>query len=125
MNLASLGLFIFDLASLPFNEVGRRRDWRHARSERVGVRDAFQFTGPGQDRVSLQGAIVPGVAGSFASIETLVQMAETGDVHQFADGTGRIWGGFVIQSLDTRGRYITVDGVPRMIDFAIEIERVV
>jgi len=123
MKLASLGLFVFDLASLPFNELGRKRDWRHARSERVGARDALQFTGPGQDRVSLQGSIVPGVAGSSVSIETLADMAAQGGVHQLADGTGRVFGGFVIQTLDTRGKHIMDGGVPRWVDFTIELER--
>lgn len=123
MKLAALGLFVFDLATLPFGEMSRRRDWRHARSERVGARDALQFTGPGQERVTLQGAIVPGVAGSFASIETLREMADTGDVYQLADGSGRVWGGFVIVTLDDRRRSITVDGAPRWIDFSVELDR--
>lgn len=121
--LASLGLFVFDMASLPFAELSRKRDWRHARSERVGVRDAFQFTGPGQDRVTLSGAVLPGVVGSFAAIETLREMADAGEMHQLADGSGRIWGGFVIQVLDERRRHLTIDGQPRMIDFTIELER--
>ena len=123
MKLASLGLFVFDLASLPFDDLARKRDWRHARSERVGARDAFQFVGPGQDKVTLGGCIIPGVAGSATSIQTLAEMADAGGVHQFADGTGRVYGGFVIQSIDMRGSVIMDGGVPRKVDFTIEIER--
>lgn len=123
MKLAALGLFIFDLASLPFNELSRKRDWRHAHSERVGGRDAYQFTGPGQDRVTLQGAVIPGVAGTDTAIETLCDMAAAGDVYQLTEGTGRVWGGFVILSIDTQRRHLTVDGQPRRIDFTVELER--
>lgn len=122
--LAALGLFVFETGSLPFSELQRRRDWRHERAARVGARDASQFVGPGDDLVTLEGVLVPGVAGSFAAIDSLVDMAETGDTYQLVDGTGRVWGGYVILALDERRKHLMIDGVPRLADFALDLRRV-
>lgn len=122
--LASLGLFVFELASLPFEDQQRRRDWRHESARRVGARDAAQFTGPGDDLVTLNGVIAPGVVGSFAALDTLVEMGDAGENHPFVDGTGVVWGEFAIVAIDTRRKHIMVDGVPRMIDFTLELRRV-
>ena len=122
--LASLGLFVFELASLPFEEMQRRRDWRHEPARLVGARDASQFTGPGDDLVTINGVIAPGEIGSATAIDTLVEMGDDGENYSFVDGTGVVWGEFAIVALDTRRKYIMVDGAPRMIDFAIDLRRV-
>lgn len=121
--LASLGLFVFDLASLPFSEQQRRRDWRHEPARLVGARDSAQFTGPGEDLITLNGTLVAEI-GSWASLDTLVEMADAGEVYQFVDGGGKVWGDYVIAALDTRSRHLMVDGVPRATDFAIDLRRV-
>lgn len=122
--LAALGLFVFELASLPFGEVQRRRDWRHEPAKRIGARDTGQFVGPGDDLVTLSGILVPGVAGSYASLDMLVEMADAGENYSFVDGTGRVWGEYAILALDTRSKYLMIDGVARMVDFALDLRRI-
>ncbi|MES2339579.1 MAG: phage tail protein [Pseudomonadota bacterium] len=122
--LAALGLFVFDITSLPFGELTHKREWKHEAAPRVGARDGSQFVGPGEDSVSLSGALVPGVVGRFAALDTLVDMADRGDTYQFVDGTGRVWGGYVILLLDTRRKHLMIDGVPRWVDFTIDLRRV-
>lgn len=122
--LAALGLFVFELATIPFGEVQRRRDWRHEPVKLVGARDQSQFVGPGDDLITLSGILVPGVAGSFAAIDTLVDMAGAGENYTFVDGAGRVWGEYAILALDTRSKYLMIDGVARMIDFALDLRRI-
>jgi phage protein U len=121
--LASLGLFVFELPTLAFDELQRRRDWRHEEAKRVGARSALQFTGPGEDTISLTGMLVPGLTGTFASLDTLVEMADAGENHSFVDGNGAVWGEFAIVALDLRRKHIMDDGVPRLTDFAIDLKR--
>lgn len=123
MQLAALGLFVFELASFPFEELGRRSDYGYASSERVGARDALQFTGPGEDRLSIRGRLCPEAAGSYGAIDTLRAMAELADDYAFVDGDGFILGYFVIIGLDEGQKYFLDNGTPRMIDFAIELKR--
>lgn len=124
MQLAALGLFVFDASSFPFSELSRRTDWRHASAPRIGARDATQYVGPGDELVSLPGAIVPEAGASYAAIETLRRMADEGDAYPFVDGTGRVWGSFIILSMDERRRAILRDGTPRVVDFTLELKRV-
>jgi len=121
MQLAALGLFVFQLPTLPFDELRRRQEWRHARVQRVGARDASQFLGPGDDVVTIGGVLMPGVAGSYASIVTLRDMAAQGDSYPFVDGIGQVWGSFVITALDERRGFLLDNGVPRKVDFALDL----
>jgi len=122
--LAALGMLVFESDSALFDELARRRDWRHARTERFGARAASQFLGPGSDQVTLSGKLVPGLAGSYSSIETLVAMADTGEAHQLADGRGNILGKFTIEGLDETHRELIDTGQARVIDFTLTLQLV-
>lgn len=122
--LAALGLFVFDLATFPFAEMSRRSDWRHTKSERVGARAASQFLGPGEEAVTLAGAIVPGLAGSYAALTTLRQMADQGEAWPLVDGNGIVWGNYSITGMDERRRHLLVDGTPRIVDFTLDLDRI-
>jgi len=121
MQLGALGLFVFQLATLPFSELRRRQEWRHGRVQRVGARDASQFLGPGDDTITIGGVLMPEAAGSYAAIETLRAMAGEGDRYPFVDGTGKVWGSFVITGLDEGRGYLLDNGVPRKVDFALDL----
>jgi phage protein U len=122
--LLALGLFVFENLSVPFTDISRRTAWRHARSARVGARDASQYVGPGDDTISLSGVLLPGYAGDFASMRKLRAMADEGEAWPLVTGTGDVLGSFVILSIDERGSTLMVDGVPRKVDFAVELDRV-
>lgn len=123
--LAALGLFVFEPATFPFAGLTRRSGWKHARSERVGTRDASQFTGPGGDEISIEGAIIPEAqSGSFGAIEDLRKMADDGERYPLVDGSGTVWGEFVIVAMNEGRHYIMVDGTPRLVEFSLDLERV-
>jgi phage protein U len=122
--LMSLGLFVFELATLPFSEMQRRSDWRHARNDRVGARAAAQYVGPGEDNITLSGVLMPEAAGTLDSIETLRAMADNGDAYPLIDGLGRIVGQYVITALDERKTHFLDNGVARKTDFALDLARV-
>ncbi len=122
--LAALGMFIFDSDSTLFEEKNRRRDWRHASTERFGARAASQFLGPGEDVVSLSGRLVPELVGRYSALEDLADMAATGDAWPLADGQGTILGQFVITSLDEQQRQLIDTGQARQTDFTLELKRV-
>lgn len=124
MRLASLGLFVFEFATWPFEDLKRRTDWTFANNPRVGARDAHQFVGQGQEQVQIAGRLCPEAAGSFSAIGTLRAMADTGEEHQLVLGTGEIWGSFVIVGMDEGRKHLMDDGTPRLIDFTLDLLRV-
>lgn len=127
--MLSLGLFIFSLSTLPYQDFARRTDWKHARTSRVGARDASQFTGPGSDTLQLKGYIAPEFAGpnmtgDSTSLDTLREMAASGDAFPLVDGTGRVLGAWVIDSIDEGQSLFFANGQPRRIDFTIDLHQV-
>lgn len=123
-HLLVLGLFVFGMDSIAYSNMSRRRDWRHARTERVGTRDATQYIGPGQDTISLAGLLVPEVHGSYSNLERLIEMAGTGDNWPLVDGNGTVLGQFQIIAIDTDALSIMAGGIARAVDFTIDLARV-
>ncbi len=124
MHLMALGMFLFAMDTLPFEELQHKTDWRHARSARVGARDATQFVGVGDETINLSGAAYSELTDGRASLDQLRDMADTGDAFPLLDGAGTIYGNFVITALDRRHAYLMADGTPRRIDFAVDLLRV-
>lgn len=122
--LATLGMFVFELTSAPFDEISRRRDWRHERPERFGAPPASQFIGVGDDAVTISGTLIPGLAGSYSAIDTLAEMADAGEAYPLMDGAGVMIGTFTIMGMDETRRYLTDQGKARMVDFSISLMRV-
>jgi len=122
--LMSLGMFGFELATLPYQELIRRTSWKHARSPRFGAFDASQYVGPGEDRVTLSGVLLPPLAGSYSSLRDLRVMADDGEAWPLMDANGTALGVYTIESIDERQSYHLDNGVPRKVDFTIELNRV-
>ncbi|WP_454886152.1 phage tail protein [Sphingomonas oryzagri] len=122
--LAALGLFVFELGTLPYDELRRRAEWRHATAARVGARPASQYIGPGEDAISLSGALVPELAGSQSAIEVVRAMADEGEAWPLVDGEGRVFGLYVIRGLDERQGAFIATGLPRRIEFSLDLERI-
>lgn len=122
--LAAIGMFIFETDSLLFDELARDREWRHARTDRFGARPASQYLGPGNETVTMSGTLVPELAGEWSSIETLAEMAATGDAYPLADGAGNFFGQYTIDKISERQTNFVLPGWPRQIAFTIELTRV-
>lgn len=122
--MMSLGLFVFSLPTLAYQELQRRTSWEHAENKRVGVRASSQFVGPGADTITLGGLLVPDVAGSPSSIAELREMGDEGGNWPLVSGTGEVLGAWRIDSLDETQTLFFQDGVARRTDFSITLTRV-
>lgn len=121
--LLTLGMFLFGIDALAYSDLQRRTSWRYGITERFGARPASQYLGPGDDNITLAGRLVPEVAGQFVAIDVLKAMAATGEDHPLIDGLGRVLGHYRIMRLEEAQLAIMAGGLPRGIDFTIELER--
>jgi phage protein U len=121
MTMMSLGMFAFGLPTLAYAKLQRRQDWRHVRQTRVGARDANQYVGPGEDTITLDGVAMAALQPAGASLDELRRMAATGDCWSLIDGAGRVYGAFVILTIDEGQSEFFADGTPRKIDFSINL----
>lgn len=121
--MLSLGLFVFGMDTAAYQELQRQTDWKHASTPRVGARDAYQFTGQGEDSITLSGWIAPELTGTIQSIEDLREMGDTGKAWVLVEGTGAIYGTYFIASLKEGKTEFYGDGTPRKVDFSLTLKR--
>lgn len=122
--MMTLGMFVFSLSSLAYQDFRRQTSYRHASQNRIGVRPANQYLGPGDDKISLSGWYTTELASGLISMETLRLMAERGEAWPLIEGTGRIYGLFVIEELEETKTVFFPDGHPRRVEFSLQLKRV-
>ena len=122
--MMALGMFVFSLPTLAYQELQRQTDWRHPTTSRVGTNPARQFIGRGEDAITLPGVLLPELAGSPLSLDSLRLMADTGKAWPLVEGTGRILGLWVIESLSVTQTVFFQDGTPRRYEFTLSLKRV-
>ncbi|WP_288988564.1 phage tail protein [uncultured Sphingopyxis sp.] len=123
LSMLSLGLFLFGIDTIAYQEFIRRNDWRHAANERLGAREAFQFLGPGAETITLPGVLMPELTGPNTSLAQIRAMAETGDAYPMVQSDGTIVGNYIIQAVDERRSTFLPGGGARRVEFAIDLRR--
>ena len=76
--LGSLGMFVFLMRTIPFNQYSRSQAWKHPNQATVGTMPPAQFTGKDPEEMTIEGELRPEVTGGTGSIEALRMMAATG-----------------------------------------------
>lgn len=121
--LATLGIFVFQLKTAPFQTLRRSTRWRWQGNDRVGQRAAYQFMGPGDDLVTLSGVLMPEVTGGPVTLDIIRAMADAGQAWPLIGGDGYIYGLWFIESLEETRSELLEDGAARKIEFSISLKR--
>lgn len=121
--LLSLDQFVFSMSTLAHQELQRQTQWKHASNARVGARAGRQYTGPGDDTITISGVLVPDLAGKLESLDTLRTMGDRGQAYVLVDGAGTVFGAFNLTQMHQTGSLIDANGIPRRVDFSITLER--
>ncbi|HBO3646586.1 TPA: phage tail protein [Pseudomonas aeruginosa] len=124
MALMAFGMFVFSLETAAYQDFQRQTEWRHSSTSRIGTNPARQFLGRGDESITLQGVLLPALAGSVLSLDTLRSMADTGKAYPLIEGTGRIYGVWIIESLSETRTIFFGDGAARRIEFTLSLKRI-
>lgn len=122
--MMTLGLFVFMLRTVPYQELQYQRSWRFPTNSRVGLRPSTQFLGPDNDSVTLSGVLLPELTGGRLSLFALEQMAELGKAWPLIEGSGTIYGMYVVESLSQTKSEFFSNGTCRRIEFTLTLKRV-
>lgn len=122
--MMALGMFVFSLETLAYQEFQRQTAWRHGKTSRIGTNPARQFLGRDDDTITLPGVLLPGLAGSTLSLDTLRMMGDTGKAWPLVEGTGKIYGLWVIEDLGETRTVFFRDGAARRIEFNLKLARI-
>ena len=93
-------------------------------NSRIGKRDAFQFLGVGEEKITLSGELYPEITGGKLTLTAVRLMAEEGRAWPLLSGNGMIYGMYVINSVSETGAEFFTDGSPRKITFNLALTRV-
>jgi len=121
--LLLLGPFRFSLGSIAFDDLSRSSQWDWKSVDRVGEMPALQYTGPQNDSITLNGRLCPPFTGGIEQLARMRLMADFGRPLPLIDGTGRVHGMWVIESLDETGTKHFRDGYPRMTTFNLSLKK--
>ena len=122
--MMSLGMFVFERTTAPFQSMEHQMAWRHPSNSRVGVRPARQFLGPDDETVTLAGVLLPEITGGEPSLDELREMGDKGEALPLIDGNGRVHGMFTITGLSMTRTLFFADGTARRIEFTMTLARV-
>lgn len=121
--MMALGLYVFGLYTVPYQQLQRQVQWRHPSNSRVGARPSRQFVGRGDETITLSGVLMPEITGGKISLAALEAMADEGMAWPLIEGTGLFYGLFVVEGLDTTHTAFFPDGAPRKIEFSLKLAR--
>ncbi len=103
----------------------RQSEWRHPSKPAHGrPAGLYQFAGIGEDTITLAGWVAPELIGSAGSLKLPHRMADTGKAYVLVDGTGEVYGAYVIRDKSEDHSYISVNGLSKRVDFSITLARV-
>lgn len=119
----ALGQFVFEMGTLPFQELQRKTQWKHRASSRVGARDVRQFAGVGDDTITITGVLVPELAGKASSLDELRKLADAGEAYVLVDGAGKVYGAYLIEDMSEDLSHLRINGTARRIGFSISLTR--
>ncbi|MCG9820297.1 phage tail protein [Yersinia enterocolitica] len=100
--MLTLGLFVFQLQTLPYQSLQHSLDYRWPSNSRIGQRPAYQFLGVGEEKI----------------------MAEQGKAWPLLGGDGTIYGMYAVASITQTHSVFFNDGRARRIEFSMTLNRV-
>jgi phage protein U len=126
---ARLGDFVFKLKTLVPDKIERETSYRWAKQEPIGTRALHQFLGSGEDphedKLTLTGVLYSEYSGRIDHLKQLRDLAASGKPQRliYADTQlGQNLGLWTIKSIKESRSFFWGDGVPRRIEFTLELE---
>jgi len=121
--MMSLGWFVFQLRTAPYQELQRNAAQSWASNDRIGKRPVYQYTGPGEETITLSGALLPEISGGQMHLNQLRSMAKTGKAWILISGDGSMLGTWFIEAVEETQSIFFKDGTPRKIEFTLNLKR--
>lgn len=121
--MLQLGSFQFSVNTAAYQDLRRSTQYKWATQDRFGQAPARQFTGYGDDSITLQGVIYPEYRGGLGQLDQMRAIARSGQPQLLVDGNGRIMGRWVIEQVDEGQTVFAINGQARKQEFTLQIKR--
>lgn len=117
--LMTWGDIRFEVSWGGYQEMQRTSAYKYAANPRVGKSDERQFTGKGDDVMTLRGIMYPIFRGRAQNIDTIRTEAEKGEDRQLTSGLGDVLGAWVCTNISETHSNLEANGVAKKIAFEI------
>ena len=117
------GMFVFTLRTVPYQQLRHSQEWRHVKNDRVNQSAAWQYIGPGDDTITLDGVLYPEITGGRWSLSALETIGFAGRPWPLIEGDGQIYGMYVMTRLERGKTEFDRYGNPKKIEFTISLSR--
>lgn len=121
--MMQLGSFQFSVATAAYQELSRSVEYRWSGLDRIGDRQALQFTGYGSETIELRGVIYPFYRGGLGQLDAMREQAEAGSPLSMVSGRGAIMGLWVVVAIREGQRVFERAGVPKRQEFDMSLRR--
>ncbi len=123
MVMMTLGSFNFTLSTAVYQELRRTTEYTWASQSRFGNKEAVQYTGRGTETIVLPGVIYPEWRGGTGQVQDLRNLAAEAQPLLLLDGTGNVYGNWVIEKVEENQSVFAGGGVARKQEFTISLKR--
>lgn len=123
LTMLRLGSFSFGINTAAYSALKRTSEYTWAAQARFGQFDALQYTGPGQDSITLDGVVLTAYRGGTGQVERLRGLASQGRPQMLISGLGDILGMWVIESVGEGQGVFAAAGIPRRQEFTVKIRK--
>jgi phage protein U len=121
--LLALGHHTFEIGPLNYQELSREVELRWAVMKRLGAEPVYQAVGVGEVPMSISGLLFPEAIGGWDEYQALEATARLMQPVMMIGGTGQVFGLVVITRVGQVHKHITAGGLPRMIEFSIDVKK--
>ncbi len=127
-----LGPVSFSIDTSAYEQLQRSTQYQWASQSRLGHPvlkhlgiggPAYQYIGPGDETINLNGTIYPQYKGGPLQISMMRLSAGLGIALPLIDGNGFVFGRWLIESVQETNSALFSDGSPRKIDFSLSLKR--
>lgn len=119
--MMKLGGYTFSLSTAAYQELKRTTLYRWSAQNRVGLRPALQYTGPGKEAIELTGDIYPLYKGGIGQLNDMRKEAAAGKPLILMDGLGNIWGKWCIEEIRETQTIFLPGGIPKKQSFNLRL----
>lgn len=120
--MMGLGAFRFAIDTAAYQQLQRTSEYRWESQDRIGRAPAMQFIGAGHETFTLEGIIYPHFKSGLGQLDLMRAQAGLGVPLTLVSGFGRIFGFFVIMTVDETQTFFLANGMPRKQEFSLELK---
>lgn len=119
--MMKLGDYVFSIQTAAYDRLVREASFNWVSQPRAGRIPAVQFTGAGDETITLSGLIYPGFNAGADQIQNMRAQGAKGEPLSMVDGNGYNWGRWAITKVREGQSYIDDRGAPRKQAFTISL----